>query len=307
MNPLESSISLLISALRSSTPMSFVLAGEITGQRAGVLNIGVEGQMLVGAAGGFAVASTTGNAWCGLLGGALAGLLLSAIFALLCLICKANQITAGVAILLLGSGLSAYFGIPYVGRQISGFSPFSIAGVPDWMEAILHQITPTMLLALVVPLILGGFLFRTRTGLRWRAVGESTKVAWGFGFHPVRYRFAAILLGGFLSGFGGAALSVDYTKGWSEGMTAGRGLVAIGLVVIARWNPLWTTPVAMIFGFSESLSLIIQAMGLGISSYLLATLPYLVPILLLVLDAKFAGALNRVPASLGDVFVSGRS
>jgi simple sugar transport system permease protein len=284
--------------------MSFVLAGEITSQRAGVLNIGVEGQMLVGAAAGFAVALLTRNAWLGVLGGALAGVGLSAVFAFLCLICRANQITAGVAILLLGSGFSAYFGIPYVGLQISGFSPFSIPGLPGWAENIVRQVTPTMVLAVVLPFILGGFLFGTRVGLRWRAIGESTRVAWGFGFRPGRYRLAAILLSGFMSGFGGAALSVDYTKGWSEGMTAGRGLVAIGLVVIARWNPLWTTPVAMIFGLSESLSLTMQSTGLGISSYLLATLPYLVPILLLALDAKFSGALSRMPASLNDIFVS---
>ena len=284
--------------------MSFVLAGEIMGQRAGVVNIGIEGQMLVGAVAGFAVALTSGNAFLGLVAGAMAGAGLSSIFAVLCLLCKANQITAGVAILILGSGLSAYFGLPYVGRQISGFAAISIPGLPDWTNYLLHQITPTMLFALVVPIILGGLLFRTRIGLRWRAVGESTTVAWALGFQPGRYRLMAVILGGLMSGFGGAALSVDYTKGWSEGMTAGRGLVALGLVVIARWNPFWTTPVAMIFGLLESLSLVVQSSGLGVSSYLLATLPYVAPILLLGLDARFAGALNRMPASLNNVFIS---
>ena len=305
MNPIESTASLLISALRGSTPMSFVLLGEIVGQRAGVINIGVEGQMLVGAAAGFAVALVSGNALLGLLAGAIAGVGLSVVFALLCLVCGSNQITAGIAILILGAGLSAYFGIPYVGRQITGFEAISMPGLPAWLESISRQITPTMIMALIAPLIFGGFLFFTKTGLRWRAVGESSAVAWGLGFHPAGYRLAAILIGGLMSGFGGAALSVDYTKGWSEGMTAGRGLVALGLVVIARWNPLWTTPVAMIFGLLESLSLVVQSSGLGVSSYLLATLPYLVPILLLALDAKFAGALNRMPASLRNVFMHG--
>src|SRR5260370_14159515 len=238
MNPIESSASLLISALRGSTPMSFVLLGEIVGQRAGVINIGIEGQMLGGAAAGFAVALLSGNALLGLWAGAIGGVGLSAVFALLCLVCGSNQITAGIAILILGAGLSAYFGIPYVGRQITGFEPISVPGLPAWLDSIFHQITPTMIMALIAPLLFGGFLFFTKTGLRWRAVCESSAVAWGLCFHPAGYRLAAILIGGLMSGFRGAALSVDYTKGWSAGMTPGRVVVALCLLAIARLHPL---------------------------------------------------------------------
>jgi simple sugar transport system permease protein len=283
--------------------MAFVLAGEIMGQRAGVVNIGVEGQMLIGAAGGFGATVLTGNPWLGLLAGALFGAALSSVHGLLCLVCKANQITSGVAVLVLGSGLSSYFGTAYVGKEIDGFAPFTFDFLPRELSEVIRQITPTMLLGLIVPLAAGVFLFRTRPGLCWRAVGESPAVASSLGLSTLRYRWMAILLGGFLSGLGGAAFSVDYTKGWSDGMTNGRGLVALGLVVMARWNPYWTTPVAMIFGAAESLSLTVQLNGMGTSSYLLATLPYLVPLVFLVIDSSIGRSLNRMPASLNDVFI----
>jgi ABC-type uncharacterized transport system permease subunit len=294
-------VDMLISALRSSTPMAFALCGEIMGQRAGIVNIGIEGEMLVGAATAFAVTAVTGSPWLGLLAGAAAGALLSSIHGVLCLYCRANQIASGVAVLAIGAGCSAYFGTPYVGRQIAGFSPVSIPGLPSGLAEILRSISPTMLLGLIVPPLLAVFLFMTRTGLRWRAVGEAPASARILGINPVAVRWGAILACGLLAGFGGGALSVDYAKGWSEGMTAGRGLVALGLVVMTRWNPLWTTPVAMIFGAAESLSLSIQSHGIGVSPYLLSLFPYLTPLVILAFHAKFSRKQGYMPASLADI------
>jgi simple sugar transport system permease protein len=284
--------------------MAFVIAGEVMGQRAGIVNIGVEGQMLVGAAAGFAVAFATNSYWLGLLGGALAGLCLSVVHAWLCLVSHANQITSGVAVFILGSGLSSYFGTRYVGQQIFGDRVDHAAGVQGSLGYLYSQATPTMVLGLAVPVALGLFLYRTRPGLKWRAVGESTQTARTLGLNPAGYRWTAILLGGVCSGFGGAGLSVDYARTWSEGMTAGRGLVAVGLVIMTRWNPLLTTPVALIFGAAETLSLTLQARGVHVSPYLLETLPYLIPLLVLGLDAKFGRNMGKIPASLQEILLS---
>jgi general nucleoside transport system permease protein len=294
-------VDMLVSALRSSTPMAFVLCGEIMGQRAGIVNIGVEGEMLVGAATAFAVTSLTGSPWLGLLAGATAGMALSTVHGVLCLYCHTNQVASGVAVLAIGAGCSAYYGTPYVGRQIAGFSPFAIRGLPAGMAEVLRSVSPTMFLSLLVPPLLAIFLYMTRTGLRWRAVGEAPASARILGLNPTAYRWAAVLACGFLAGFGGAALSVDYAKGWSEGMTAGRGLVALGLVVMTRWNPLWTTPVAMIFGAAETLSLSIQSHGVAVSPYLLSLFPYLTPLVILAVHAKFSRKQGRMPASLADI------
>jgi len=294
-------VDMLVSALRSSTPMAFALCGEILGERAGIVNIGIEGEMLVGAATAFAVTVVTGSPWLGLLAGAGAGLVLSCVHGVLCLFCRTNQIASGVAVLAIGAGCSAYYGTPYVGRQINGFSPISIPGLPAALAEVLRSISPTMVIGLVVPPVLAVFLFMTRTGLRWRAVGEAPASARILGINPNTFRWGAILACGFLAGFGGGALSVDYAKGWSEGMTAGRGLVAMGLVVMTRWNPAWTTPVAMIFGAAESLSLSIQSHGVGVSPYLLSLFPYLAPLVILALHAKFSRRQGHMPASLADI------
>lgn len=301
----QSAADLFISALRSSTPMAFALCGEIMGERAGVVNIGIEGEMLVGAATAFAAAALTGSPWLGLLAGAAAGAALSVVHGVLCLVCRANQIASGVAVLALGAGCSSYFGTPYVGRQITSFAPFTLPGAAPGVAAVLRAVSPTMVLGLVVPLALGVLLFMTRTGLRWRSVGEAPAAARLLGINVSAYRWTAILLCGVLAGLGGAALSVDYAKGWSEGMTTGRGLVAIGLVVMTRWNPLWTTPVAMIFGAAESLSLSIQSRGVGVSPYLLALFPYLTPLVILALHARFSRRQGYMPASLADILQLG--
>lgn len=294
-------VDMLVSALRSSTPMAFAICSEIMAERAGIVNIGIEGQMLAGAAAGFGVTVVSGNPWLGLLAGALAGAALSSVHGILCLICRANQAVSGVAVMAIGVGCSSYFGSPYVGRQIGGFAPLSLPGLPAGLAKFLGSISPTMVLGIVTPLVMCGYLYMTRWGLRWRAVGESPAAARVLGINPTLYKWAAILVCGLLVGIGGAALSVDYAKGWSDGMTSGRGLVALGLVALTRWNPLLTTPVAMIFGAAESLSLSVQSHGIGVSPYLLSLFPYLTPLIVLAAHAKFARRRSQMPASLANV------
>ncbi|MCG2634676.1 MAG: ABC transporter permease [Gammaproteobacteria bacterium] len=275
-------LSFIAAALRSSTPVLLVVLGETLTQRVGVINLGVEGQMLVGAITGFAVTLASGSPTLGLLAGMFAATLLSAVHALLSLYFGANQIASGLAVLILGAGLSAFYGIPYVGEKISGFG--SMAGVP-LLGPLLGQLSVSVLIALLLTPLIGVWLYTTRTGLAWRAVGESTESARAMGINPLLIQWLGVLVGGLLSGLAGAALSVDYTSNWIENISSGRGLVAVGLVIVARWNPYLALPAALLYGGSEALYLRMQTWGVGVSPYLLSTLPYVIPLSVLVVTS----------------------
>ncbi|MBL1271240.1 MAG: ABC transporter permease [Marinobacter sp.] len=302
-------LTLLFAALRSATPVLAVVLGEAMTQRSGVINLGVEGQMLLGAMTGFAVASVTGDPWLGVMAACFAGIALSMVHAILVLGCGANQIASGVAVLILGGGLSAYYGTPFVGDKIDTLGNLNHTFVSDipLLGQFLGPITPTVLITLLAIPAISIFLFRTRTGLRWRSTGESQDITRNLGHNPVHYQLAAIAFGGLMSGFAGAALAVDYTANWVEGMTAGRGLVAVGLVIVARWNPWYALPAALLFGASEALNLKLQSWGVNISPYLLATLPYMIPLSVLMLSYRGLRASGGgMPAGLSVVFQSAR-
>jgi ABC-type uncharacterized transport system permease subunit len=275
--------------LRSATPLLLVLLGETLTQRAGIINLGVEGQMLIGAVVGFAVAATFGDPLLALGAGAGAGLLLSLVHALLCLGFRANQIGSGIAVWVLGLGISSYAGRPFIGGKVSPFAP--VLGVSPLIWAAI----------LLVPLV-GWWLYRTRPGLVWRAVGESVENAHALGIRPWLVQLTAILAGGLLSGVGGAVLSVDYTQTWANEITKGRGLVAVGLVIVARWNPFLVLPTALFFGFFEAAVLRLQAAGLEVSSYLLACLPYAACLAVLTAVHLSARHASYMPAGLKGVF-----
>ena len=304
MNGIELILGILLSGLRSATPLLQVLLGETITERSGVVNLGVEGQMLSGACAGFAVAVVTGSPWMGLFAGIVAGMLLSVVHGLLCLTVGANMFASGVAVWMLGGGLSAFFGIPFVGRRIDGFATpdfGSLAKMPI-VGALLRAATPSVLVALATWILCGFFLYKTRVGLRLRAVGESAEAASTLGISPSKYRWGGILAGGALSGLEGASLSVDQVRNWIEWMTAGRGLVAVGLVIVARWNPWLALPAALLFGVVESLTLKLQAIGVTISPYLLSTLPYLICLVVLVWGSARARAKGGMPRDLAQVF-----
>jgi ABC-type uncharacterized transport system permease subunit len=294
----------ILSALRSSTPLLWVLLGEILTQRVAVVNLGVEGQMLMGALCGFGATLATGNPWLGIAAGCAAGMILSGLHALLCVGLKANQFASGLAVWMIGFGLSAFYGIPLVGQKIVGLNALplrALAKIPV-IGTIATQITPTVALAIVASPLIGFWLYRTRTGLAWRAVGESLPSSKALGIKTSLVQVGGVLAGGFLSGLGGAALSVDYTRNWVEGMTAGRGLVAVGLVIVARWNPFLAVPAALLFGGAEALTLRMQTSGVPISSHLLQTLPYLASLAVLVLSYRKANREGGTPAGLSAVF-----
>jgi general nucleoside transport system permease protein len=290
--------------LRSSTPLLVVTLGETLTQRVGIINLGVEGQMLGGACAGFAVAAVTGDPLIGFAAGALAGVLLSAVHATLCLACGANQIGSGIAVWTLGLGLTSYFGRAFIGGKVTGLAPLggaSIAHVPLF-GPILTQLTAMAPLALLLVAFVGLWLYRTSTGLNWRIVGESFETARAIGLAPLFVQLQGILVGGLLSGLAGAILSVDYTQTWANDMTKGRGFVAVGLVIVARWNPFLALPVALIFGLSEAATLRLQAGGLTLSPYLIACLPYVVCLLCVIVASMREGQIGGMPAELASVF-----
>ncbi len=290
--------------LRSSTPLMMVTLGETMTQRVGIVNLGIEGQMLCGACVGFAIAAQTGDPMFGLLTGAIAGVLLSTVHVFLCLICGANQIGSGIAVWTLGLGLTSYFGRAAIGGRVSGFAPISgsdFTSVP-FLGPILTQLTPIAPLAVLLVLMAAVWLYRTRTGLNWRVVGESFTAARAIGLRPLLIQAQGILLGGLLSGFAGAILSVDYTQTWANEMTKGRGFVAVGLVIVARWNPILVLPVVLLFGLSEAATLRLQVTGLSLSPYLIACLPYVVCLGCVILVSIRKGRIGGMPAELISVF-----
>jgi simple sugar transport system permease protein len=290
--------------LRSSTPLMMVTLGETLTQRVGIVNLGIEGQMLSGACVGFAVAAQTGSPILGLAAGAAAGLLLSMVHVGLCLGCDANQIGSGIAVFTLGLGLTSYFGRSAIGGKVAGLAPLAggDAASISFAGPILSQLTPIAPVALLIVIITGLWLYRTRTGLNWRIVGESFGTARALGIRPVLVQMQGILLGGLLSGFAGAILSVDYTQTWANEMTKGRGFVAVGLVIVARWNPFLVLPVVLLFGLSEAATLRLQATGLVLSPYLIACLPYLVCLVCVIVVSIREGRGGGMPAELASVF-----
>ena len=275
--------------LRSATPLLLTLLGETLTQRSGIVNLGVEGQMLVGAVVGFSVAATHHDPFMAMAAGALAGVALSLVHAILCLGFRANQLGSGIAVWLLGLGTSAYYGRDFIGKQVQTMAPMLGLSPMVWFAILL------------VPLV-GLWLYNTRPGLIWRAVGESVDNAKALGISPAFVQLKAILIGGLFSGLGGAVLSVEYTQTWANEITKGRGLVAVGLVIVARWNPYLVLPTALMFGFFEAAVLRLQAQGLAISSYLLACLPYVASLLLLIAAHLLTKHASYMPESLKRVF-----
>jgi ABC-type uncharacterized transport system permease subunit len=290
--------------LRSVTPLLLTTLGETLTQRVGVINLGIEGEMLAGACVGFAVAAGTGNPLLGFVAGAAAGGTLSLVHAALVLGAHANQIASGLAVWMIGLGVTSYAGRGYVGQQVTPLPTLGSPATADWplIGPFLQQTTMTGFAAIAIVLFAAWWLARTRTGLAWRTVGESARVAAENGLNPTRIRLYGIFVGGLLAGLAGAVLSVDYTQTWAQEMTKGRGLIAVGLVIVARWKPALVLPVCLLFGLTEVAVLRLQSTGSDVSSYLLASMPYVVVILVLIATHILARRASTMPADLRSVF-----
>jgi general nucleoside transport system permease protein len=301
----EQVATLVALTLAGGTPLIFAALGELVTEKSGVLNLGVEGMMLVGAVVAFIVAATTHQPWLGALAGAAAGAATSAIFGVLTLSLMANQVATGLALSLFGIGLSAFIGKPYVSEMIAGIPPLSIPLLSNLpvLGTLFFGHSPFVYLSLALCALVHGFLYRTRSGLLMRAVGESAASAHALGYPVIRIRYLAVLFGGACAGLGGAYMAVAYTPLWNEGMTAGRGWIALALVVFATWKPVRVLLGAYLFGGVTLVQFQAQAMGIAVPSQFLSMLPYVATIFVLTLISRDAIAIRlNAPASLGKPF-----
>ena len=300
---------IILAVVTASTPLLLAAAGELVVERAGVLNLGVEGMMIMGAACGFAGAYLTGSTLIGALCGIAAGMALSAIFALLTLGLAVNQVATGLALTILGIGLSGLIGAGFVGEKIVPAPQLHLPLLSNLPFAgrILFAQDAFVYLSLALIAAMWWFIYRTRWGLVLRAVGDNPASAHALGYPVLTVRTFAVLFGGACAGLGGAYLPLAYTPFFIPGMTAGRGWIAVALVVFASWLPGRLVVGAYLFGAVSILQLHAQGAGLGIPSQLMTSLPYLATIVVLVLISRARGtAGSAAPASLGTAFVPDR-
>lgn len=295
-------LQVLIGAVRGGTSILYAALGETISERAGVINLGTEGCMLVGALAGYAATATSGDPWVGVLGGAAAGGALALIHAVLVLQRGANQLATGLVVLFLGLGLTSLFGAAFVGESINAFTPIAIPGLSSipWLGDILFNHDPLTYLSFAVGPAMWWLLYRSRWGLLVRAAGEREEVLAAYGHSPLRVRYLAVVAGGALAGIGGAQLSTAYANAWFENMTAGRGFIAVALVIFAAWHPLRAMGGAYLFGAALALSPALQARGVAINQFALDAIPYVVTIgVLVVLGRK---RMHAAPEGLRKVF-----
>jgi len=246
---LLSILGVLSSAIFSGTSLLYATLGEVVTERAGIVNLGLEGVLLISASTGFAVAAKTGNPYLGVLTSILAGGLVNLLFGYLTINRRANQLASGLAVMFFGYGLSALIGKPYVGKSIKSLPRYMLPGLEDLPLKYSSLFKFDLLIFLVIPMaiLIWWLLFRTRWGLGLRAVGENADTAFASGRNPYLLKFQALLVGGMLAGMGAAHLTIAFTMNWTEYMTGGRGFIAIALVIFAKWHPLRQLPVRSSF------------------------------------------------------------
>ena len=303
-------LTILFGALVSGTPLLFATLGEIVSERAGVMNLGLEGMMLVGAMSGFAVWFHTGSLWLGLLAGTLFGGLLALLHAYITVTLQADQVVSGLAVTFLGTGLSSILGAPYVGQRAP--APFPLA-VPI-LERVAAQQVVVVIVGLIIAPLIGYYLNRTRPGLNLRSVGEYPSAADSLGINVLGTRYIYVIFGGMMSGLGGAAMSLITDPGWVDGKTSGLGWIAVGLVIFAAWDPMRGLWVSYFFGLLRRLPLDLQNPALPLISTannpslgrIMDMLPYLATIFILILGSREAMRKRMgAPAALGIPYIRG--
>jgi general nucleoside transport system permease protein len=299
---------IILSILAASTPLLLAATGELITERAGVLNLGVEGMMIMGAACGFGGALYSGSILVGAICGIAAGVALSLVFALMALGLAVNQVATGLALTILGIGLSGLIGASFVGERISPAPHLYIPGLTDipFAGKILFGEDAFIYFSLLLVIAVWYFLYRTRAGLVLRAVGDNHASAHALGYPVLRIRLLAVMFGGGCAGLAGAYLPLAYTPFFIPGMTAGRGWIALALVVFSSWRPGRLVIGAYLFGAVTILQLHAQGWGVGVPSQLMSALPYLATIIVLVLISRARTGGSTAPAALGTVFVPDR-
>lgn len=300
---LEVLIMILATAVTAGTPILFAALGEVLTERAGILNLGVEGMMLMGAVTGFISVVVTGNLFFAVLAAMAAAGLLALVHAFLSITLKANQVVSGLALTIFGTGFSGFLGKEYVGTPVPlSFGKWEVPILSEipFLGPILFKQDTLVYLSYLLVIGLWIFLYKTRPGLHLRGIGENPAAADAVGVNVFGLRYLYVVFGGMLAGLGGAYLSLAYAPSWLEHMTAGRGWIAVALVIFATWNPARALLGAYIFGGIDALGFRMQALGIVIPSFFLKMLPYLFTILVLIIVTRETSKRKAaVPAALG--------
>ena len=292
-------LAVLGGAIRVSTPFLFVSLGECITERSGRINLGLEVILVMGAMTGYALSYATGNPWVGVLAAAGAGFALGMVHGLVCSLPRVNDIAVGIGLMLFGTGLAFFLGKPYVHPKAPTLPsiPFGAWSGSPQLEAAL-QVNPLFLIGIVLALVLAWAFRTTRWGLVIRMVGDSADAARAMGYRVTMVRAVATGLGGLLAGIGGSFLSLYYPGSWSEGLSSGQGLMAVALVIFARWNPLQCFYAALLFGGAGALGPALQSVGLTWGYYLFNAAPYVVTLGIMIATCSPRRTLTGAPAEL---------
>ena len=299
---------LIAATLNAGTPLALAALGLLLNEKAGLVNLGAEGILLMAAVAGFAVALVSGSTTLGMLAGALTGAAMAGLLGGLIIWLNTNQYASGLAISLFGGGLSAFIGLPFVGRNLPPAEVWAVPFLSDlpWVGPALFRQSPMVYLTIFAAFAMIWFLDRSRSGLVLRSIGESPEAAHALGYRVRWIRLAAMMAGGALCGLAGAFISVIYTPLWVEGMIAGRGWIALALTVFATWRPARVLLGAYLFGGVTMLQFHLQGMGVQVASQWLSMLPYVATIVVLALISRNPMWIRvNIPASLGKPFHPG--
>jgi simple sugar transport system permease protein len=292
-------LAMLGGAIRVSTPFLFVSLGECLTEKSGRINLGLEGTLVFGAMSAYGIAYMTGSPWLGVLAGGIAGMTFGAIHGFICKLPKVNDIAIGIAMMLFGTGLAFFLGKPFIQPQAPHLPSIPLGGWSDIPQVqVALQINPLFLVGIVLAFAMWWAFKNTRWGLIVRMTGDSAPAALAMGYSVDWVRFLATTAGGFLAGVGGAFLSLYYPGAWSEGLSSGQGLMAVALVIFARWNPLACFGAALLFGAAGALGPALQSVGITQGYYFFNAAPYVMTLFIMIASVSPKRSLKGAPAEL---------
>ena len=295
-------IAMLGGAIRVSTPFMFVALGEMLTEKSGRINLGLEGNLVLGAMTAYAISFHTGSPWLGVLAAGLSGVFLGAIHGYICKLPKVNDIAVGIAMMSFGTGIAFFFGKPYIKPTAPRLSSIPLGdwtGSPELASAL--QVNPLFFVGIALAIFMWWALANTKLGLIVRMAGDSAPAAKAMGIDVDRVRLLATAMGGFLSGVGGAFLSLSYPGSWNEGLSSGQGLMAVSLVIFARWNPIRGIVAAILFGAAGAIGPSLQSVGISQGYYFFNAAPYILTLFIMIATAKSKASLREAPGELSIV------
>lgn len=295
-------ISMLGGAIRVSTPFMFVALGETLTEKSGRINLGLEGTLILGAMVAYAVSYQTGSPWIGVICAGFAGVFLGLMHGVICSLPRVNDIAVGIAMMSFGTGIAFFFGKPYIQPSAPRLEDLPLGGFTD--NPALAQaldINPLFFVGIAVAFVMWWALANTRLGLIVRMTGDSEPAARAMGVEPYKVRIASTAVGGFLAGVGGAFLSLSYPGSWNEGLSSGQGLMAVALVIFARWHPLRCILAALLFGAAGALGPALQSVGISSGYYFFNAAPYILTLFIMIASARANSSARGAPGELSIV------